>query len=194
MIYLVIISHGAAFSCAWAASAEESSSKENIQASSEGPPSVEAADAISDLLPTLEVTGDTCYVFIQPKTTSPYFGPLLTGEKIKWLNADAGWTRVWIPRLRITGWVKNALVRETIEADPKAAKVPDSVLSRVSVATKRAKIREDARIQSPVILVAVKDDEFILLREEKGWFQVWLPAQKKKGWVFGGTAAKRLAE
>jgi uncharacterized protein YgiM (DUF1202 family) len=178
----------------YAASVEGTTTTESVQASSESPTSAEAADSISSLLPTLEVAIDPCYVFIKPKTTSYYFGPLLKGEKIKWLDADGEWARVWIPRLRISGWVKNAQVKETSEPDSRPARVPVNALCTVSVVANRANIREDPTSQSPVIFVANKDEEFWLLKEEKGWYQVWLPGQKMKGWVFGGIVKKRSPE
>ncbi len=194
MFCLLLFSLTATVPYTYAASAEGTTNRESVQISSENSASVEATDSISNLLTTLEVAADPCYVFINPKTTSQYFGPLLKGEKIKWLDADGDWTRVWIPRLRISGWVKNAQVKEASEPDSNPARVPERVLSRVSVITKRANIREDATSQSPVILVAHKNEEFWLVNEEKGWYQVWLPVQKRKGWIFGSTVTKRSAE
>jgi uncharacterized protein YgiM (DUF1202 family) len=192
-LYLLLFSLTAAVSYASTASAEGTATKESFQASSEKSTSPEAADSISKLLPSLEVVIDPCYVFIRPKTTSNYFGPLLKGEKIKRLDADDDWTRVWIPRLRISGWVKNAQVKET-GPDSWRAEVPENALSKVRVVTNRANIREGAMSQSPIIFVANKDEEFWLLREEKGWYQVWLPGLKRKGWVFGGIVRKRSPE
>jgi hypothetical protein len=190
ILYLLLFSLTATVSYTYAASAEGTAIKESVQTSSEKPTSTEATDSISNLLPTLEVEIDHCFVFVKPKTTSLYFGPLLKGEKLKWLDADGDWTRVWIPRLRISGWVKNAQVKENSEPDSRPMKVPENVLSKVIVVTKRANIREDATSQSPVILVADMDEEFWLLNEKKGWYQVWLPGQKRKGWVFGGIVKK----
>jgi hypothetical protein len=194
MFYFLLLSLTATVPYTYAASAEGTTNRQRVQISSENPASLEATDSILNLLLTLEVEADPCYVFIKPKTTSHFFGPLLKGEKIKWLDADGDWTRVWIPRLRISGWVKNAQVKETSEPDSTPARIPDRVLSRVSVITKRANIREDSTSQSPVILVAHKNEEFWSVNEEKGWYQVWLPVQKRKGWIFGGTATKRSAK
>jgi hypothetical protein len=194
MLYLLLFSLTATVPRTYAASTEGTTGRESVQISSENPASAEATDSIPGLLPTLEVAADPCYVFINPKATSQYFGPLLKGEKIKWLDADGDWTRVWIPRLRISGWVKNAQVKETSEQDSNPARVPIRVLSRVSVIAKRANIREDSTSQSPVILVAHKNEEFWLVNEAKGWYQVWLPVQKRKGWIFGNTVTKRSAE
>jgi hypothetical protein len=194
MLYLLLSGLTATVPYTYAASVEGTRDRESVQASSENPASAEATDSISNLLPTLEVAADPCYVFINPKTPSHYFGPLLEGEKIKWLDADGDWTRVWIPRLRISGWVKNAQIKESSEENSNPAKVPERVLSRVSVITKRANIREDSTSQSPVILVAHKNEEFLLVNEEKGWYQVWLPVQKRKGWIFRSTVTKRSGE
>jgi uncharacterized protein YgiM (DUF1202 family) len=193
-LYLLLFSLTATVPYAYAASAEGTTNRESVQISPENPASAEATDSIPNLLPTLEVAADPCYVFINPKTTSQYFGPLLKGEKIKWLDANGDWIRVWIPRLRISGWVKNAQVKETSEPDSNPARVPERVLSRVSVITKRANVREETTRQSPVIFVAHKNEEFWLVNEEKGWYQVWLPVQKRKGWIFGRAVTKRLAE
>jgi uncharacterized protein YgiM (DUF1202 family) len=193
-LYLLLFSLTATVPYAYAASAEGTTNRESVQISPENPASAEATDSIPNLLPTLEVAADPCYVFINPKTTSQYFGPLLKGEKIKWLDANGDWIRVWIPRLRISGWVKNAQVKETSEPDSNPARVPERVLSRVSVITKRANVREETTRQSPVIFVAHKNEEFWLVNEEKGWYQVWLPVQKRKGWIFGRAVTKRSAE
>jgi uncharacterized protein YgiM (DUF1202 family) len=191
---VLLLSLTATVSYTHTASAEGNTTEESVQTSWQEPTSTQAIDSISNLLPTLEVKIDPCYVFIKPTSTSRYFGPLSKGEKIKWLDAEGDWTRVWIPRLRISGWVKKAQVKEINEPDSSKVRVPEDVLCKVSVVASRANIREDATSQSRVIFVANKDEEFWLLNEEKGWYQVWLPGQKTKGWVFGGIVEKRSPE
>jgi hypothetical protein len=194
MLYLLLSGLTVTVPYTHGVSAEGTKNRESVQVSTENPASAEATDSIANLLPTLDVAVDRCYVFIDPKTPSHYFGPLLEGERIKWLDAQGDWTRVWIPRLRISGWVKNAQIKEASEEDSNPVKVPEKVLSRVSVIANRANIREDSTSQSPVILVAHKNEEFLLVNEEKGWYQVWLPVQKRKGWIFRSTVTKRSGE
>jgi uncharacterized protein YgiM (DUF1202 family) len=194
MICLLLFSLTAAVPCTYAASAEGRTNGERGEVSSENAASAQPSDSIPNLLPTLEVEADPCYVFINPKTSCYYFGPLLKGEKIKWLDVDGDWTRVWIPRLRISGWVKTAQLKETDEPDSSPVSIPERVFSRVSVITKWANIREGTTSRSPIILVAHKNEEFWLVNEERGWYQVWLPVQKRKGWIFRSTVTKRSAE
>jgi hypothetical protein len=194
MLYLLLSGLTVTVPYTYGVSAEGTKNRESVQVSTENPASAEATDSIPNLLPTLDVAVDRCYVFIDPKTPSHYFGPLMEGERIKWLDAQGDWTRVWIPRLRISGWVKNAQIKEASEEDSNPAKVPEKVLSRVSVIANRANIREDSTSQSPVILVAHKNEEFLLVNEEKGWYQIWLPVQKRKGWIFRSTVTKRSGE
>jgi uncharacterized protein YgiM (DUF1202 family) len=193
-LYLLLFSLTATVPYTSTALAEGTTAKERFQASSEKSTSREAADSISELLPSLEVIIEPCYVFVRPKTTSNYFGPLLKGEKIKRLEAEGDWIRVWIPRLRISGWVKNAQVKETGGPGSWRAEVPENVLSKVRVVTSRANIRAGATSRAPIIFVANKGKEFWLLREEKGWYQVWLPGRKRIGWVFGWVVRKLSPE
>lgn len=157
---------------------------------SEKPASAEPTDLHSSLLPTLEVTLDSCHVFLQPKKKSPYFGPLVKGEKIKKLDTHGSWVLVWIPRLRISGWVRGGKVQETEETASSPVSIPENLLSTVTVLPNRANIRELPTTRSRIIIVAERNQVFWLLNEKKGWFQIWLPDLKKRGWISGKIAAK----
>jgi len=170
---------------------EANSSEENAGPASERPASVEPISLASSLLPTLEVAVDSCYVFVKPEGKSPYFGPLLKGEKIKWLDVHGNWVRVWIPRLRVSGWVRGTKVRETNETPSGPETVPEDLLSTVTVITKWANIREGPTTRSRILLTAEKNQQFLLLNQKKGWFQIWLTDLKKKGWISGKIASKK---
>lgn len=145
---------------------------------------VEPSDPHSNLLATLEVTADSCRVYIQPKPDSYHFGPLVKGEKVKWLETQGDWTQVWIPRLRIAGWVRKTEVGETTAMTSRSVKVPEDLLSNVSVTATRANIREAPTTRSKIITAAQKDQEFWLLNRKMSWYQIWLPDLGKKGWVY----------
>lgn len=144
----------------------------------------------SQLLPTFEVAGDSCYVFLQPSKKSSYFGPLVKTEKLKRLDAQGAWIRVWIPRLRVSGWVINSDVLEANETATGPESVPADFLSTVTVIVKRANIREAPTTQSQIILVAKRNQEFWLLNEKDGWYQIWLADLKGRGWISGKTVAR----
>lgn len=151
----------------------------------------EPTHSLTSLLPSLEVAGDACYVFIKPEERSPYFGPLVKGEKIKWLDAQGDWIRVWIPRLRISGWISSAKVYEATDTNSSPEAVPEQLLSRVTVIVKRANIREAPTTRSEVIMVAKKHQVFWILNKKWDWYQVWLPNLKKKGWISGKIVARQ---
>ena len=151
-------------------------------------PSIEV---ISALVPTLEVLSDSCFVFDEPRTNPYYFGPLRKGEKVKWLNAQDGWTDVWIPRLRISGWVKSSHVYETEQKDAEPITIPVKLFRKVVVTARTANVRSEARAQAQVLLIAKMDQEFWLLNEKGGWYLVWLSELNKAGWVFGKVVSKQ---
>ncbi len=159
-------------------------------ASQEAKP-LEPTDPHSNLLATLEVTRDSCYVFLQPKHKSHYFGPLLKGEKVKWLDTQEDWIQVWIPRFRVSGWIHNTKAKETGETTPSPVKVPENLLSTVTVVTKLANIRENPTTASKIITVAKKDQEFWLLNNKKSWYQIWVSDLEKKGWIFRTLVTKQ---
>ena len=152
------------------------------------PPSIEV---ISSLVPTLEVLSDSCFVFDEPRTNPYYFGPLRKGEKLKWLDVQDGWTHVWIPRLRISGWVKSSYVYETEQKEPEPITIPAKVFTKVVVTARTANVRSEGRAQAQVLLIARMDQEFWLLNEKGGWYQVWLSELNKAGWVFGKVVSKQ---
>ena len=151
-------------------------------------PSIEV---ISSLVPTLEVLSDSCFVFDEPRTSPYYFGPLRKGEKVKWLDIKDGWTYVWIPRLKIAGWVKSSHGGKTEQADPTPMTIPAKLFRKVVVTARSANIRSDARAQGELLLIARMDQEFLLLNEKEGWYLVWLSELNKGGWVFAKVVSKQ---
>jgi hypothetical protein len=154
-------------------------------------PAAPSSEVISSLVPTLEVLSDSCFVFDEARTTPYYFGPLRKGDKAKWLYVQDGWTHVWIPRLRISGWVKSSHVYETEQKDPEPITIPLKLLTKVVVTARTANVRSEARAQTQVLLIAKMDQEFWLLNEKGGWYLVWLSQLSKAGWVFGKVVSKQ---
>jgi uncharacterized protein YgiM (DUF1202 family) len=152
---------------------------------------LEPSDPHSNLLATLGVTADLCHVFLQPTYKSHYFGPLAKGETVKWLDTQGDWIQVWIPRLRVAGWVQKTKVRETTEITSSPVKVPEDLLSILTVIATRANIREAPTTRSKIITAAQKDQEFWLLNKKKNWYQIWLPDLEKNGWVYWKLVRKR---
>lgn len=167
-----------------ATASEEANDEEyGGEASQESTP-LEPSHTHSNLLSTLEVTADSCYVFLQPKHRSHYFGPLFREEKIKWLDTQGDWFRAWIPRLRVSGWVHKGKVQKTTETTSSPVNVPEHLLSNVTVVTNRANIREAPTTRSKIISVAKQDQEFWLLNKKENWYQIWLSDLEKKGWIY----------
>lgn len=161
------------------------------QDASQGVKPLEPTDPHSNLLSTFEVTRDSCYIFLQPEYKSQYFGPLSKGEKVKWLDTREDWIQVWIPRLRVSGWVHNTKAKETSETTSSPVKVPENLLSTVTVMTKRANIRENPTTRSKIITVAQEGQEFWLLNNKKSWYQIWVSDLEKKGWVHKTLVTKK---
>lgn len=155
------------------------------------PKPLEPSDPHSNLLSTLQVRGDSCHVFLQPDYKSHYFGPLLNGEKVKWLDTRQDWIQVWIPRLRVSGWVQGRKTKETSETTSNPVKVPENLLSTVTVVTKRANIRENPTTGAKIISVAQEDQEFWLLNKKRSWYQIWVSDLEKKGWIYKTLVTKK---
>ncbi len=161
---------------------------------SKKPPPLGPEMVPSTLLPSLKVRVDSCYVFLQPNPQSPYFGPLFKEEEIKRLDTYESWIYVWIPRLTVTGWVSKSKVYATSKKMSSQEGVPEKLLTTVIVLTKRANVREGPSTQTRIILEARRSQEFRLLNEKSGWYQIWIPDQRKKGWIYGKIVTKRRKE
>ena len=148
----------------------------------------------SHLLPSLQVAGDSCYAFLRPDEKSSQFGPLMKSEPLKWLDAQGTWIRVWIPRLRVSGWVPSAHVLETPESGASSESIPAHLMSTVTVIVRKANIREAPTTRSRIIMVAKRNQQFWLLKEERGWYQIWLPDLKQRGWISGKIVARLRQE
>ena len=143
------------------------------------------------LLPTLAVGLESCYVFLQPVGDSPFFGPLNGGELVKRVDGTALWTLIWIPRLRISGWVRKNQVYRVKEATSEQDTVPTEYLTILNILKTRANIRRGPSTRSRIIFRARQRQEFVMLDERGGWYQVWVPPLKQKGWVAGNIAVKQ---
>ena len=145
----------------------------------------------ANLLPTLTVGVDSCYVFLQPDGDSPFFGPLVKGELVKRVDAAGRWTLVWIPRLRISGWVRKSQVyrvdKETSEEDT----VSKQYLTVLNILKRRVNIRKAPTTRARIIFKAKQRQEFLMLDEKGGWYQVWIPPLKQKGWVSAKIVVKQ---
>jgi len=145
----------------------------------------------ADMLTSLEVVVDACFVSLEPKRKSPTFGPLTRGEVVKWLDVRDNWIRVWIPRLRISGWVLQSGMEEIQDANVNPPPVPVNELTTMIAVSEKIRVRSVPATNSEVILVADKGDAFFLLGEREGWCRVWLPEQKRTGWIFGKSLVRK---
>ena len=143
------------------------------------------------LLPTLAVGLESCYVFLQPDGDSPFFGPLNGGELVKRVDGTRLWTLIWIPRLRISGWVRKNQVYRVKEKTSEEDTVPTEYLTILNVLKTRVNIRSRPSTRSRIIFKARQRQEFVMLDEKGGWYQVWVPPVKQKGWIAGNIAVKQ---
>jgi hypothetical protein len=143
------------------------------------------------LIPTLEVDVHGCLVFLEPKENSLHFGPLVSGDLVKKLDFEGKWIRVWIPKLRISGWVTDADVKAAPGEHLDLPPIPEKELTTVSVIPERANVREGPSVKSTVILVAQRDQKFFLIDEREGWFEIWVSELGSAGWIFGQLATRK---
>jgi len=145
----------------------------------------------ADALTSLEVVSDTCLVSVEPKKKSHSFGPLTRGEVVKWLDARETWIRVWIPRLRVSGWVLQGDVEEIQDTNASQPRIPEKELTTMIVVSEKTKVRDVPTTKSDVILIADKGDAFFLAGEREGWCRIWVPEQKRTGWIFGRSLVRK---
>jgi uncharacterized protein YgiM (DUF1202 family) len=69
--------------------------------------------------------------------------------------------------------------------------VPIQHLSTLKIVKEKVNIRRAATLQAPIIFQAEQGQEFRLLNEKKGWYQIWIPHLKKKGWVAAHLVVKQ---
>jgi len=143
------------------------------------------------LLPTLAVGLESCYVFLEADGDSPFFGPLNGGELVKRVDGTRLWTLIWIPRLRISGWVRKNQVYRVKEKTSNGGTVPTEHLTIINILKTRVNIRKGPSTKTRIIFKAKQRQEFVMLDEMRGWYQVWVPPLRQKGWVAGNIAVKQ---
>jgi hypothetical protein len=148
----------------------------------------------ADMLTSLAVVVDACQVSVEPSKRSPTFGPLVRGEVVRWLDVRDNWIRVWIPRLRISGWVLQSNVEEIQGANANQLPIPVKELTTMIVVSENIRVRDAPTTKSEVALVADKNDAFFLLGEKEGWCRVWLPEQNRAGWIFGKSLVRKAGK
>jgi hypothetical protein len=143
----------------------------------------------SIFFPTLGVSDDECYVYLKPTRRSENFGPLKKGEKIHRLEWQGQWISVWIPRLRTSGWVPKAKVFEIKQKISSPGGIPINILNNVTVISSRANIRSSPSLGASKIHVAKRKQTFFVFAQRDGWYQIWVPNLKKKGWIYGNIVS-----
>ena len=134
----------------------------------------------------LKIAVQACPVFLEPKDTSPAFGPLIMGEVVTWLDSRDTWVRVWIPRLRISGWIPEENAGQALDTTHNPPSIPEGEFTTLVGVPEKFNVREGPSGKSGVVLIARKGDEFILVGEREGWYRVWLPKHSKTGSAVGG--------
>jgi hypothetical protein len=145
----------------------------------------------ADRLTSLAVVVDACFISVEPNRKYYTFGPLTRGEVVKWLDVRDNWIRVWIPRLRISGWVLQSGTEEIQDTNATQPPIPEEELTVMIAVSEKTNVRDIPTSKSDVILVAGKDDAFFLLGETEGWFRVWVPEQNRTGWIFGKSLVRK---
>ena len=148
----------------------------------------------ANLLPTMAVGVDECYVFVRPDGDAPFFGPLRKGENIKKIDVRKSWILVWTPRLRISGWVRKHQVYRSHKKISYKETIPTKYLSVLHVLKKRVNIRKAASTRSRIVYKARQRQEFLLLDAKRGWYQIWVPQVGKRGWVAGKLVVKQRSK
>ena len=170
-------------SCAgWGKSADDGMTKVDLTIPDKIPAS---------LLPAMAVGVDASYVFVQPDGNTSFFGPLTKEEKVNRLGRKGSWILVWIPRLRITGWVRKQQIYDVGEESSDKGSIPTKYLTIVNIIKKRVNIRKSPSTRSRIIFKARQRQEFLLLDRKKDWYQIWIPHLEKKGWVASRMVVKQ---
>ena len=146
------------------------------------------------LLPAMAVGVDACYVFVQPDGDSHFFGPLQKGEQVARIDQEGSWILIWIPKLRFSGWVRKEQVYLIKGKSSDKGSISTNYLTILNIVKKRVNIRKSATIRAPIIFKARQRQEFLLLDEKEGWYQIWLPNLEKKGWVAARMVVKQDKE
>ena len=164
----------------------ESTNREKTEAQSlEEANSIKPGHVDSSIFPSLMVSEGTCYVYLKPTNRSENFGPLKKGEKINKIETQSEWIRVWIPRLRTSGWISESEVFAIKEKISTPGGIPLDILNTVTVISSRANIRKAPTTDSSKIHMAKRKETFVVLTEREGWYEVWVSQIKMKGWIYG---------
>ena len=145
----------------------------------------------ANLLPTIAVGVDECYVFVRPDGDAPFFGPLRKGENIKKIDVGKSWVLIWTPRLRISGWVRKYQIYRIHKEISHKETIPTKYLTVLHILKRRVNIRKAASTRSRIVHIARQRQEYLLLDAKRGWYQIWVPQVKQRGWVAGKLVVKR---
>ena len=157
----------------------------NTEKSSEETNPIKPGHVDSGIFPSLMVAGNSCYVFLKPTSRSDNFGPLKKGEKINKIETQGSWVRVWIPRLRTSGWVAKSKVFGIKQKISTPGGIPLDILDTVTVISSRANIRKAPTTSASKIHLAKRKEQFLVLAESDGWYEIWVSQIKRKGWIYG---------
>jgi|GEM_PF-799700 len=152
------------------------------------------SQVVASLVPALEVSSDSCMVFLQPGEQSFFFGPLAKTEQVHRLDRDHDWIYVWIPRLRVSGWLRSNQVCPATRTASHGESIPTEFLTTVTVITNLANVRASPETRARILTRARENQQFWLLDERDGWLQIWLPDMGKKGWIYGKLIRKSRAQ
>ena len=145
----------------------------------------------ASLLPTMAVGVDASYVFVRPDGDASFFGPLAKDEKVSRIDRKGSWILVWIPRLRITGWIRKQQIYDVGEESSDKGSIPTKYLTIVNIIKRRVNIRKSASMRSSIIFKARQRQEFLMLDKKRGWCQIWIPGLEKQGWVASRMVVKQ---
>ena len=163
----------------------ESTNRGEKTEQSKEPSPIKPGHVDSTIFPSLMVSGNSCYVFLKPTSRSDNFGPLKKGEKINKIEIQGSWVRVWIPRLRTSGWVAKSKVFGIKQKISTPGGIPLDILDTVTVISSRANIRKAPTTRASKIHLAKRKERFLVLAESDGWYEIWVSQIKRKGWIYG---------
>ena len=70
--------------------------------------------------------------------------------------------------------------------------IPSILFTKVVVKEKTANIRSEAKAEAAVLIIAKRDQEFVLVNARRGWFQVWSTDLNKPGWIFAKSVTRQV--
>ena len=125
---------------------------------------------------TVKIAVPAANIRSEPIRTAEIIARVVRDEGFPILREQNGWYEIQLPNGK-TGWVAGYIVTEQSKSNQNAS-------DGIAVAVDKANIRSEPIRTAPVISQAIRNEQFAVVQEKRGWYQIRL-SNGNLGWIAG---------